>query len=261
MAVQIVDGRPLYYTRPGRSPAGSNLLLLHGAGGSHLDWPREIQRLRGFNVYNLDLPGHGRSEGAGYDEIDAFARDVDAFVVALGLKDVCVAGHSMGGAIAQSLALWQPDWLSSMVLIGSGAHLPVSPQILAGLETNAEEAVSLIMSYAWQGESTPEWADLARAAMLAGDSEQLYNSFLACDNFDLRQELGEIDRPVLVICGSEDRLTPVEYGRDLAVGIPQARLVIIEDAGHFVTLERPQAVAEEMAIFLNDLARSIDNGS
>lgn len=261
MAVQIVNGRPLYYTRPGRSPGGSNLLLLHGAGGSHLDWPREIQRLPSFNVYNLDLPGHGRSEGAGYDEIDAFARDVDAFVVALGLHNVCVAGHSMGGAIAQSLALKQPDWLSSIVLIGSGAHLPVSPQILAALQTDTAEAVNLFMRYAWHGESTPELAELARAAMLAGDSEQLYNSFLACDNFDLRQELGEIDTPTLVICGSEDRLTPAAYGRDLAAGIPQARLVIIENAGHFVTLEQPQAVAEAMVVFLKSLASSIDNGS
>lgn len=252
MATQVVNDRRFYYTQPGRSAGGPGLLLVHGAGGSHLDWPREVQRLDGLNVYNIDLPGHGRSEGTGYDEISTYARDVDAFAVAMGLSDICVAGHSMGGAVAQSLALKRPPWLSSVVLIGTGAHLPVSPQILQGLQTDVEDAVNLIMRFAWRRESSPELVALAGETMLAGDSKLLHKDFLACDRFDLRTQLGNMDIPVLVICGSDDRMTPAAYGRALAAGIPGARLAIIENAGHYVTLEQPQAVADAISTFITD---------
>lgn len=252
MATQIVNDRRFYYTQPGRSAGGPGLLLVHGAGGSHLDWPREIQRLPGLNVYNIDLPGHGRSEGTGYDEISAYARDVDAFAVAMGLSDICVAGHSMGGAVAQSLALKQPPWLSSIVLIGTGAHLPVSPQILQGLQTDVEVAVDLIKRFAWRRESSPELVDLTGETMLACDSKLLHKDFLACDRFDLRAQLGNMDIPVLVICGSDDRMTPASFGRALAAGIPGARLVIIKNAGHYINLEQPQAVADVISTFITD---------
>ena len=89
-----------YYTQPSRHGGGPALLLVHGAGGSHLDWPAEIQRLPGRQVYNLDLPGHGRSPGDGRDSLAAYAADIITFVETLGLPQVVVVGHSMGGALA-----------------------------------------------------------------------------------------------------------------------------------------------------------------
>lgn len=247
MASLLVNGRRFYYTQPGRSPAGRGLMLIHGAGGSHLDWPRDIQRLPGLNVFNIDLPGHGRSEGGGYGDIAAYARDVDDFARALDLNEICVAGHSMGGAIALQLALARPPWLSSLVLIGTGAHLPVSPQILEAVQAGADDAVGQIMAFAWRGTSRAEMVEQAKAAMSAANSETLYHSFLACNQFDVREELSEIAIPALVICGGDDRMTPAAYGRDLAAGIPGARLLIIEEAGHYVTLEQPQTVAAAMS--------------
>ncbi len=250
MASTLVNGRQFYYTQPGRAPGGRGLMLIHGAGGSHLDWPREIQRLPGLNVYNIDLPGHGRSEGGGYRDIAAYARDVDAFARTLDLDDICVAGHSMGGAIAQQLALLRPRWLSSVILIGTGAHLPVSPQILEALQTGSQDAVEKIMSFAWRGASDAAMIEQARGAMSAAGSETLYHSFMACNQFDVRASLAEMALPVLVISGGEDRMTPASYGRDLAAGIPGAQLLILEGAGHYVTLEQPQAVAAAMSAFV-----------
>ncbi len=79
---------------------GRVLLLIHGAGGDHLVWPKEIQRLPGTAVYNLDLPGHGRSAGAGRSSVDDYADVVQEFMELLALQDVTIVGHSMGGAIA-----------------------------------------------------------------------------------------------------------------------------------------------------------------
>jgi pimeloyl-ACP methyl ester carboxylesterase len=61
-----------------------------------------------------------------------------------------------------------------------------------------------------------------------------------------------MDIPVLVICGSDDRMTPASFGRALAAGIPGARLVIIKNAGHYINLEQPQAVADVISTFITD---------
>jgi pimeloyl-ACP methyl ester carboxylesterase len=261
MPIIEANGRRFYFTRP-RMPAGaSSLLLLHGAGGSHLDWPREVRRLPGVDVISLDLPGHGRSEGPGHDDIAAYGGDVAAFISALGLERVCVAGHSMGGAIAQWLAVQRPQWLASIVLIGSGPRLPVSPKILAALPVDPQSAVSLIMRYAWRKESPPRLVELAAKAMLAGEPDQCYRDFLACDRFDLSGGLGEIEAPALAIFGEDDRLTPPEYGRQLVAGIPRARLLIIKDAGHYVMLEQPRAVAVAVSAFIREASAGAQDGS
>lgn len=261
MAVQEVNGRDLFYTRPNRSPGSPTLLLLHGAGGSHLDWPREIQRLPGANVYNLDLPGHGRSQGGGYDEIAAYAAAVDGFAAALDLTDVCVAGHSMGGAIALLLALERAPWLSSIVIMGSGASLPVSPQLLDLLQKEGTDGVELIIRYAWRQTSSAELVALADDALRAADRPQLYRSFLACDAFDVRERLGEVAVPTLIISGSEDRMTPPAYGRELAAGIRGARLVIIEKAGHYIAQEQPGAVAQAITAFVAEISGRAQDGA
>jgi pimeloyl-ACP methyl ester carboxylesterase len=245
-----VKNRIFYYTRPRRMPGKPGLLLLHGAGGSHLDWPREIQRLPDLDIVNLDLPGHGRTTGGGYRAIDAFAREVDAFATALELKNTAVAGHSLGGAVALTLALWQPEWLSSIVMIGSGARLRVAPQFLQDLQVAPEDAVSSIMTYAWSEAAPSQLSGSTSASMLKTDREVLYDSFLACDQFDMRRRLDEIMVPALVICGSDDRLAPPFLSRELAEGLRDAELHIVADAGHFVTLERPAVVAAAMAAFL-----------
>ncbi len=250
----MINNRPLYYTKPGKAPGGPCLLLIHGAGGSHLDWPKAIQHLDGLNVINLDLPGHGRSPGSGYTEIGRYADDVDTFARTLELDDVCVAGHSMGGAIAQMLALDKPCWLSSVVLIGTSACLPVTPRILENLLTNPSQAINLVMRYSWTDESPSELVDLAMANMSAVDPGILFRDFTSCDCFDVRDKLAEIRLPTLVISGKNDRMTPVEDGRKLASSIRDSRFVVIENAGHYVTLERPQLVAEAIGAFITEVS-------
>ena len=72
------------------------LLLIHGAGGSHLSWPAVLRRLPQTAVYTLDLAGHGRSDPPSYTSIEAYAQDVADFIEALGMKQAVILGHSMG---------------------------------------------------------------------------------------------------------------------------------------------------------------------
>ena len=114
-------------------PAGPPLVLVHGAGGNLMHWPGALRRLPGHTVYALDLPGHGKSGGAGRAEIGAYADVVRGFAEALGLVPFVLAGHSMGGAIALEFALRYPARLAGLILVGTGAKLRVAPEILTGI--------------------------------------------------------------------------------------------------------------------------------
>ncbi|MGB7874255.1 MAG: alpha/beta fold hydrolase, partial [Anaerolineales bacterium] len=106
------------------------MLLLHGAGGSHLSWPPQIRRLTGQRIFALDLPGHGKSEGAGRQDITEYAKAVVEFMEALRLSNVVLVGFSMGSAIAMSLALGNRQRVRALGLIGSGVKLRVAASTL-----------------------------------------------------------------------------------------------------------------------------------
>jgi pimeloyl-ACP methyl ester carboxylesterase len=84
------------------------VILLHGAGGNYITWPPQIRRLPGLNLFAVDLPGHGKSEGMGRQSIRAYADDVLALIESLRLRPAALAGISMGGAIALTLAIEYP---------------------------------------------------------------------------------------------------------------------------------------------------------
>lgn len=240
----------LFYTVKQGPTGGANLLLLHGAGGSRLHWPPQLRRMDGVTVYTLDLPGHGRSPGSGCDTVECYARAVVAFLKAAGAHRAIVVGHSMGGAVAQMLALEHSDWVSALGLIATGARLRVSPAILQNIRSDFDGAVNLITRYAWGPEADESSMELGRKALEDTGPNVLLDDFLACDSFDVMDRLEEIDIPTLVVCGTADELTPVKYARFLAEHIPDAWLVTVEGAGHMVMLERPHEVGEAVREFV-----------
>src|SRR3990172_5353354 len=101
------------------------VVLIHGAGGNHLHWPTEIRRLPGVRVYALDLPGHGKSPGAGQQSIQTYADSVFHWLQDAGLHRAVFVGHSMGGAIALWLALAHPENVLALSLLGASARMRV----------------------------------------------------------------------------------------------------------------------------------------
>jgi pimeloyl-ACP methyl ester carboxylesterase len=247
----------LFYTRSQGPTDSPTLVLVHGAGGTRVHWPAELRRFSGATVYTLDLPGHGRSGGPGYDTIEEYAEAVVAFLDAVGIEQVIVAGHSMGGAIAMTLALNQAPSTSSgqarvigLVLVATGARLRVAPAILEGTRSDFEGIVQLITRSAWSPDAAPSLTELGRQALREAGPDVLRADFMACDRFDVMERLGEIEVPTLVIAGSADQLTPVKYARFLNERISGACMVTIEHTGHMVILERPAEVAKAVGEFL-----------
>lgn len=231
------------------------LVLIHGAGGTHLHWPATLRRLNGFRVFALDLPGHGKSEGPGRQTIPAYGDAVLAWMDAVGLRRAVIGGHSMGGAIAQILALGHPERVIGLLLVGTGARLRVAPAILenAASEATFSQAVDTVVQWAFSPTASPRLVEVAAQRWAEVRPAVLHGDFLACDRFDIMERLPEINVPALVICGEDDRLTPVRYAQFLAERLPQAELVVIPQAGHMVMLEQPAAVTQAVERFLQGL--------
>jgi pimeloyl-ACP methyl ester carboxylesterase len=201
-------------------------------------------------VYTLDLPGHGRSKGDGCETIDCYVEAVVAFLDAVAVDQAVIVGHSMGGAIGQTLALQASERVSALVLVGTGARLRVASAILRGIKGDFDGTIGLITQYAWSPDADASLMELGRDALRETGAGVLLGDFVACDRFDIMDRLAEIRVPTLVIGGSADKLTPLKYAHYLAENLPDARLVTIEAAGHMVMLEQPGQVADAVREFV-----------
>ncbi len=246
-------GRIWYAQNRSPVPDRPPLILIHGAGGDHLHWPPELRKIAGESVLALDLPGHGRSEGPGRGSIEDYASDVIEFLDALGLTRAVLGGHSMGGAIAQVMTLDHPERVAGLVLIGTGAKLRVAPALLDVILTDFEAVLALMADWAFGPDAPAELKELGTKAMGETEPAVLHGDFTACDLFDIRDRLAEIQVPTLVIGGTDDKMTPLRFSRYLAERISGARLEVLEGAGHMMALEQPAAVAAAVTQFLSRL--------
>ena len=250
-----IDNQALYYRLSANDLTKRRppLLLIHGAGGTHMDWPAALRRLPDWNVYAVDLPGHGKSPGPGRDSIAAYCDVVYSFVQTLELEHVVLAGHSMGGAIVQEFALHYPGRLTGIVLVGTGARLRVAPAILDGIRSGFSATAQLITDSVHDPHAPAQMKRLYLQRYLENDPAVLYGDFFACDQFDRRADVGRIATPALVVCGSNDVMTPPKFSESLAQTLPHARLALIPNAGHMVALEAPEEVTTAVTALLRDL--------
>jgi len=225
--------------KAGGQPA---LVLVHGSGGSPLDWPTCLRRLAGTHVIALDLPGHGSSTLPGRDRVEEYAADVAQLLQTLELGPCLLAGHSLGGAIVLHLALDYPQLVAGLVLVGTGARLRVHPDIFAQISESTEAVADLLSGWEYAPHASAQLRESTRRQLVRSGAEVLSGDYRACDRFDIMADLPRIGVPVLVMVGEEDRLTPVKFSRFLVEHLPRAKLAVIPDAGHMVALEQYEAV-------------------
>lgn len=231
------------------------IVLIHGAGGTHLSWPPELRRFSGKNVYAMDLPGHGKSEGHGEQTLSAYADRVAAWMTEAGLFRAFVVGHSMGGGIALELALRYPHLTAAIGLVASGARLPIAPDLLAYTQNSATfpSALEILRKRSF-GPGAPErLVDLAMQRLATVRPSVMHNDFHACAEFDFTEKLPGIRRPLLAVCGSEDQLTPLRLSQFVASKVEKSDLHVVQGAGHMVMLEEGQEVARIIGDFLKKL--------
>jgi len=230
------------------------LVFVHGSGGSHHQWNRQRQLFQeSHNVVLVDLPGHGPTACPGEKSVDRYADHLFSLIRSLPGDVFCFIGHSLGGAIIQAFALRYPHHVEALVLVGTGARLRVFPEILRGIRGRFQETVRLMSEFAFSKDAPQDLIRQGMEALLETSPAILHGDFSACDVFDIMDRVGDIHVPTLVVCGSEDRLTPPKYAHFLAESITGARREIIQGAGHMVMLERPDEFNRSVNEFLETL--------
>jgi aminoacrylate hydrolase len=249
------DGARVQYQRKGEGPA---VLLIQGVGAVGEAWRPQIDGLADrFTLISFDNRGIGGSELRDRRlTIEAMAADAIAVMDAEGVREFHVAGHSMGGVIAQAVALRVPDRVRSLAFLCTfargqdGARFTLQMLITAlrmriGTRAMRRRAfLELIMPERYLSEV--DCAALAQRLAplfghdLADQPSIAMKQLSAMSKYDASARLSELAHiPVLVVAATEDRIARPEYGRAIATAIPGAEYLELADAGHGVTLHRP----------------------
>jgi len=187
--------------------------------------------------------------------VNDYVEWVHEYILKQGYNEPILAGHSLGGAIAQAYALNHPDALKALILVATGAKLRVHPDFLAVMAAGIAEPTKWLKEFAEPiyARVSPELREIViKKVAEVGATIQL-NDFQCCDKFDIMDRVHEIKCPTLIICGSDDNLTPVKYSQYLANKIAGARLVVIDGGTHFVFVEKPDEVNRAIDKFLKSL--------
>jgi pimeloyl-ACP methyl ester carboxylesterase len=232
-----------------------SLLFIHGAGCDASVWEALADRFVGkYPAYRLELPGHGGSSPEGEDRISSYSAWVRLAVSSLfATEPFVLVGHSMGGAVVMDMVVDTPPTLAGIILIGTGAKLPVTRAIFEMIKEDLESFFRAIDQFAFSVSTPSEVREPFIRAVRQCPRSVIFNDFKACDEFDIRDRLDEIRVPALILCGAEDNLTPVRYSTYLQANIASSRLMIIPESGHMVMTERPGVVSQAMESFLAEL--------
>lgn len=254
-----VDGVNLAYTLSGNGPT---IVLLHGWMCNRKFWKEQIQFLsKTHQILAPDFRGHGDSDTpeGGYT-IEQLADDVCNVMKTLGISQAVVAGHSMGGMVAQQLCVSHIEYVSGLILVTTiAADLEdqlISKRIEADTTRLGFRNAFLRYFNGWFGPGTDlnivRWV---RDQMLYTSENVSLNLVRSYRRFDLRAHLLNFCIPTLVIGTACDAsAVPVE-SRTLVELIPEAQLVMIEKSGHFPMLETPQAFNKALKEFLSSHSR------
>lgn len=239
---------------------GPPLILIGGLGFGRWSWFKQVPTLSNhFCTIAFDVRGE-QSLSHGVADLSA---EVVALLDHLGIEKTHVLGTSLGGFVAQELALERPDLVDKLVQVctsyGSNAPETMSPQALGRMlgwgalspENATRRGLETATSDAYRNQNPDEF-ELILSWRLA-DSPSLvtyYQQAMAGARFDASNNVENIDSPTLVIHGADDRYVPVANAVALAEAIPNARLRIFEDTGHLVFIERAEEVNEEIISFL-----------
>ncbi|POX51320.1 alpha/beta hydrolase [Streptomyces sp. Ru71] len=238
-----VDGATLTYDDEGPRDGAAPLVFVHGWTADRHRWDHQLghfaERRR---VIRLDLRGHGESSGAGVGTIAELAADVLALLDHLQVRRCVLVGHSMGGMIAQTIALSQPERVERMVLVNSISRMTYSRA--RGLLMAASTLVPYRLFVAANiqrafapGHPREEIRRYVEASA-AIPREVVMTLYGAMRAFDVLDRVGEIRTPTLLVHGSHDVQLPVAQMLRMATAYPDA-VVRLVDAGHELPVEKP----------------------
>jgi pimeloyl-ACP methyl ester carboxylesterase len=238
-----------------RHSAPHDVVFIHGAGETGILWRRTLEGLSGDrSAIALNLPGHPTGE-ATCKTVRDYAEAVHRLMLSVGLRRPAVCGHSMGGAIALTLALEHPEDVGALILVGTGAKLGVLPEITEGLRDEPVRLIERTITPMSFYEVSLAVGREARASLALSNPGIFLNDYLACSGFDARDRLPQIGHRALIICGENDRMTPPKWSHYLNANITRSTIFFVRESGHMVPLEKPEICGRLIQDFLAGLSQ------
>jgi 3-oxoadipate enol-lactonase/4-carboxymuconolactone decarboxylase len=233
------------------NPHAPPLLLFGSLGSSTQMWDPQVPVLSArFRVMRVDLRGHGASPvPAGPYSLDDLVDDVEQVLSRLEVQRVDVAGLSLGGMVAMRLAARRPERVRRLALLCTSAYLPPAEEWRQRAEVVRADGTAGVADAVVGRWLTPQGA--AAAPELVNQLLEMVRStpaegYAACceaiADMDLRDQLGSIAAPTLLIAGAQDPATPPEHLQAVQQALGQAELLVLDGAAHLANMEQPEAV-------------------
>lgn len=248
---------------------GTPLVLLHGGGSNSTHFEEMVPRLaKHHKVYTMDLRGFGKTVRPTDPPVshDLWIQDLAGFLDAFDLKQVALAGWSLGARIALNFTLRTPERAKSLILIGASSPLvPVTDRSgfdlrLTLIEAGAQppEIVEKTFEFTKNAfsphsrEHNPQAVEKVRQEHLHNDPKS-YAEMVQANRVQPKlseADLGRIEQPMLILQGEHDARCPIEMGESLNKAIPNSYLKIIPNCGHFYGYEQPELTSRAIIHFL-----------
>ncbi|NMT62369.1 alpha/beta fold hydrolase [Marinobacter orientalis] len=260
-----VEGMTIAYLSNEEPVEGETIVLIHGFGANKDNWTRLAGELTGeFNVYALDLPGHGDSSkplDLGYrfeDQVD----HVSKILGALKINATHMMGNSMGGAITALYAATYPEQIRSAVLFAPAGILEYESELVELVEEGDNPLIPAregdfkrLIDFALEKKPFVPWPIyevMEEKAIANRDVNQVIFDAIrdTADEPDFRKALTRIEAPVLVVWGRQDRVINHRNADVFVEQIPDARKVLLEGVGHAPMVEVPEESAQLFREFL-----------
>jgi len=245
------------YVRLDGPPGAMPLLMIHSLGTSGAIWDEQAASLAGpFRIIRPDLRGHGISElTPGPYTVARLAQDMLALLDHLEVERVHVAGISIGGLIAQSLAAQAPGRVASLMLVATALTIPSAESWIERAALVRREGIAPVLDMALSRWVSPAFLDHPMAdglrAMLARTTPEGYAAGCeALAEADLTETTQRLTVPALVLSGERDVATPPAAGRALHEALAGSRFVVLPGASHTPSVEYAEAVTNALRKFL-----------
>ena len=253
----LIDNKKVFSTDTGAEfdSKKHSILLLHGSGQSHVVWSLTAQYLsdQNYNVFALDFPGHGNSEGESLTSIEDMAIWLKKVVTKIGVEELSLVGHSQGCLIALEYANRYSNKVKNIVFVAGSYEIPVNKSLIDLAYSGDIESLNLMMKWGY-GKSKQFIGGNPLQKILNSSREVrevLAVDLIACNNYKNGvNAVKKINCSTFFIFGELDKMIKIEKGKEFAGLIPDSKIHIIKNCGHMIILENAFEMREKISEFL-----------
>ncbi len=240
-----------YQSHGAASKTNPAVVFLHGSGGDSSVWSGQLKALSDrLRVIAPDLPGHGQSQGNPADTPEEYALWLKALIESLHLPSFILVGHSLGGIIAQQFASMFPETLQGLILIGTGMCFEIQNEYLDMLHQDFDTACLISCRQAYTAKMPPDMLRNSLKMLRRNGAETLSRDLTLCANFNSTAWVHTLSTPCLIMCGTDDAITPCSLSQQLSHKISGSTLTCIDTTGHMVMQEQPDLFNNELLLFI-----------